>query len=187
MNRTRKTSRHRIGTTRVPVLVFAALTAGAVITSASLSCKSKKHKPSASLIVTSHSPMETHLGSDPLQIRFDEPVVADELVGENVEVSPVSIAPAAVLTSHWHDRQTLVVTPESPLQSSTRYQVFLQGELSWYSGAVGREVSKPYGLLVTHFFNHQTHHRGQVNGALTALGQKLDDTDLPFMPEACDV
>lgn len=62
-------------------------------------------------------------------------------------------------------------------------EAFLQGELSWYSGAVGRDVSKPYSLLVTHFFNHQTHHRGQVNGALTALGQKLDDTDLPFMPE----
>ena len=60
---------------------------------------------------------------------------------------------------------------------------FLRDELSWYSGAVGRQVSKPYGLLVTHFFNHQTHHRGQVNGALTALGHKLDDTDLPFMPE----
>ena len=60
---------------------------------------------------------------------------------------------------------------------------FLAGELSWFSGAVGREVSKPYALLVTHFFNHQTHHRGQIHAALTALGQKPDDTDLPFMPE----
>ena len=60
---------------------------------------------------------------------------------------------------------------------------FLQGELTWYSGAVGREISKPIGLLVTHFFNHQTHHRGQVHAMLTAAGQRPDDTDLPFMPD----
>ncbi len=60
---------------------------------------------------------------------------------------------------------------------------FIAGELSWYSGAMGREIRKPCGLLVAHFFNHQTHHRGQIHGALTAMGQKPDDTDLPFMPE----
>lgn len=59
----------------------------------------------------------------------------------------------------------------------------LFGDLTWYSGAMGREVSKPLGLLITHFFNHQTHHRGQVHAMLTAAGQKPDDTDLPFKPE----
>lgn len=60
----------------------------------------------------------------------------------------------------------------------------LDGDLTWYSGAVGREVSKPLGLLITHFFNHQTHHRGQVHAMLTAAGQAPDDTDLPFKPES---
>jgi uncharacterized damage-inducible protein DinB len=32
--------------------------------------------------------------------------------------------------------------------------------------------------LVTHFFNHQTHHRGQVHAMLTAAGQDTGDTDL---------
>ncbi len=59
----------------------------------------------------------------------------------------------------------------------------LGGDLTWYSGAVGREVSRSLGLLITHFFNHQTHHRGQVHAMLTAAGQKPDDTDLPFKPE----
>lgn len=58
----------------------------------------------------------------------------------------------------------------------------LTGELTWYSGAMGREVSKPKGLLVAHLFNHQTHHRGQVHAALTRLGRKPTDTDIPFMP-----
>ncbi len=59
---------------------------------------------------------------------------------------------------------------------------WLEGDFAWFSGAVGREVSKPKWLLVTHMFNHQTHHRGQVHAMLTAAGCTLDDTDIPFMP-----
>ena len=44
---------------------------------------------------------------------------------------------------------------------------WLEGDLTWYSGAAGREVTKPKGLLVAHLFNHQTHHRGQVHCLLT--------------------
>ena len=38
-------------------------------------------------------------------------------------------------------------------------------------------------LLVTHMFNHQTHHRGQVTTLLSQSGLDLGPTDLPFMPE----
>jgi uncharacterized damage-inducible protein DinB len=57
---------------------------------------------------------------------------------------------------------------------------WLEGDLVWFSGAVGREVSKPKWLLVTHLFNHQTHHRGQVHCLLTQAGAKPGTTDLPF-------
>ncbi len=60
---------------------------------------------------------------------------------------------------------------------------WLTGDLTWFSGAQGRDVSKAKWLLITHFFNHQTHHRGQVHAMLTAAGAKPDDTDLPFMPD----
>ena len=59
----------------------------------------------------------------------------------------------------------------------------LEGDLTWYSGASGRELTKPRTLLVMQLFNHQTHHRGQVHAMLTAAGARPDDTDLPFMPE----
>lgn len=59
----------------------------------------------------------------------------------------------------------------------------LEGDLTWYSGALGREVSKPYWSTITHFFNHQTHHRGQVHAMLTAKGAKPSDTDLFVMPD----
>jgi len=59
----------------------------------------------------------------------------------------------------------------------------LAGDLTWFSGAVGREITKPRALLIMQLFNHQTHHRGQVHAMLTAAGAKPDDTDLPFMPD----
>jgi uncharacterized damage-inducible protein DinB len=57
---------------------------------------------------------------------------------------------------------------------------WLAGDLTWFSGVLKRDVSKPKWLLVTHFFNHQTHHRGQVHCLLTQLGAKPGVTDLPF-------
>lgn len=60
---------------------------------------------------------------------------------------------------------------------------WLVGDLTWYSGAAGREVSKGRALLVVHLFNHQTHHRGQVHAMLTAAGARPGPTDLPFMPD----
>jgi len=59
---------------------------------------------------------------------------------------------------------------------------WLAGEITWFSGATQRELTMPKWVLVTHFFNHQTHHRGQVHAMLTAAGAKPGDTDLPFMP-----
>ena len=60
---------------------------------------------------------------------------------------------------------------------------WFEGELTWFSGAIDREITKPKKMLVIQFFNHQTHHRGQIHAMLTAAGAKPDDTDVPFMPE----
>ncbi|WP_224814970.1 DinB family protein [Hasllibacter sp. MH4015] len=57
------------------------------------------------------------------------------------------------------------------------------GDLTWYSMGAGREITKPRALCAVQLFNHQTHHRGQVHAALTQLGVKTTDTDLPFMPD----
>lgn len=57
-------------------------------------------------------------------------------------------------------------------------EAYLGRDMTWFSGAANREVSAPYGLLVTHFFNHQTHHRGQAHALITAAGEKTEDTDL---------
>jgi uncharacterized damage-inducible protein DinB len=61
--------------------------------------------------------------------------------------------------------------------------MWIKGDMTWFSGAINREVTKPRWQLVAHFFNHQTHHRGQVHAMLTQAGGKPHDTDLFVMPE----
>jgi uncharacterized damage-inducible protein DinB len=60
---------------------------------------------------------------------------------------------------------------------------WLAEDMTYYSGATKREWTRPRWALVTHMFNHQTHHRGQVHGMLTQAGSRPSDTDLPFMPD----
>lgn len=59
----------------------------------------------------------------------------------------------------------------------------LADDLEWYSGIAGKTLSRPMATCVMHFFNHQTHHRGQVHAMLTAAGKDAPVTDLVFMPE----
>jgi uncharacterized damage-inducible protein DinB len=40
-----------------------------------------------------------------------------------------------------------------------------------------------YWVCVTHFFNHQTHHRGQVTALLSQCGKNYGVTDLIMLPE----
>ena len=59
---------------------------------------------------------------------------------------------------------------------------WLQGDLTWVSGADNIERSRPRWICVSHMFNHQTHHRGQAHCLLTQLGHDIGPTDLPWTP-----
>ena len=59
----------------------------------------------------------------------------------------------------------------------------IAGDLSYYSRGAGRDITAPKWALITHMFNHQTHHRGQVHCMLTQAGGKPHTTDFPFLPE----
>ena len=55
---------------------------------------------------------------------------------------------------------------------------WLGQDLAWFSPSANMELRKPRGFLVTHFFNHQTHHRGQAHAIITVCVEKTGDTDL---------
>lgn len=47
-----------------------------------------------------------------------------------------------------------------------------------YRTAKGEPAQRELGSLAVHFFNHQTHHRGQATTLLTQAGQEVGVTDL---------
>ncbi len=60
----------------------------------------------------------------------------------------------------------------------------LDQDLAYHTMAGGPAKRNLYGLTL-HFFNHQTHHRGQITTLLTQMGQDVGVTDLtPLIPES---
>jgi len=47
-----------------------------------------------------------------------------------------------------------------------------------YRNTRGQAFHKPFGSLLLHFFNHQTHHRGQASTLLAQAGVDIGVTDL---------
>jgi uncharacterized damage-inducible protein DinB len=52
----------------------------------------------------------------------------------------------------------------------------LTGPLSWIS-MEGEELTAPLRQVLTHAFNHQTHHRGQIHAMFTRLGRAEPSLD----------
>lgn len=59
----------------------------------------------------------------------------------------------------------------------------LAGELRYTSMLNPEPRRYELWLLVTHFFNHQTHHRGQLTTLLSQFGLDIGVTDLIMLPE----
>lgn len=97
-----------------------------------------------------------------------------------------SIAESVGLYDAWEDHVT--ARREFDARLSTWAEAAnaetVQGEVAWFSAAKGQELVQPKWMLFAHFFNHQTHHRGQVHALLTQSGGPTQDTDLPFGPGA---
>lgn len=55
--------------------------------------------------------------------------------------------------------------------------------LTYRSKIDGKTRTIPKWALVTHMFNHQTHHRGQVTTLLAQMGLDIGTTDIPFMSQ----
>jgi uncharacterized damage-inducible protein DinB len=60
---------------------------------------------------------------------------------------------------------------------------WLTEPLTYTSKIDGKTRTVPKWGLVTHMFNHQTHHRGQVTTLLSQMGLDVGSTDIPFMSE----
>jgi uncharacterized damage-inducible protein DinB len=59
---------------------------------------------------------------------------------------------------------------------------WLNESVTWTSKLYGFTQTVPRWVQVQHFFNHQTHHRGQAGTLLKQFGQDVGITDIPMLP-----
>ncbi len=62
-------------------------------------------------------------------------------------------------------------------------RTWLAEDHTYVSMVDGVTRTAPKWVLLTHMFNHQVHHRGQVTTLLAQQGIDMGTTDLPFMPD----
>lgn len=62
----------------------------------------------------------------------------------------------------------------------------LAGDLCYTSIVNPKPRKYEYWLAVTHFFNHQTHHRGQLTTLLSQCGSDCGVTDLIWLPQVVE-
>lgn len=90
----------------------------------------------------------------------------------------------SLFATHTEWRVERIATDERILMWSNKVtQVELDAELTMFSRVLQAETKGLMSICVPGFFNHQTHHRGQVHAMLTAAGQNAPVSDLFFMPE----
>nr|WP_290225754.1 DinB family protein [Trichocoleus desertorum] len=65
--------------------------------------------------------------------------------------------------------------------SETISQSWLKQSFEYTSNVDSKTRVFPTWILVTHLFNHQTHHRGQLTTLLSQLGYDPGVTDLPWL------
>ncbi len=96
---------------------------------------------------------------------------------------PVALAASAGMIEDWAELKSVRAESDAKLEgwAATVDDAWLAEDLTWFSGAVQREMRRPRRFLLAHLFNHQTHHRGQAHALLTACGQRTGDTDLMIL------
>jgi uncharacterized damage-inducible protein DinB len=60
-------------------------------------------------------------------------------------------------------------------------QAWLEQSFTYTSNVDGKSRVLPTWVLVTHLFNHQTHHRGQLTTLLSQMAYDPGVTDLPWL------
>jgi len=80
-------------------------------------------------------------------------------------------------------RQARAVLDQQILTWAQQLQAnWLHAAFQYTSSVDGQTRILPTWVLVTHMFNHQTHHRGQLTTLIKQLGYEPGITDLPWLP-----
>jgi len=117
-------------------------------------------------------------------IAYSDLAFLSRFTGEPPQVPPLGVDLFGSFETLRSEREALDARLKT--WSSSLTADWLSLPLTYVSKVDGRERTVPRWALVTHLFNHQTHHRGQVTTLLSQLGIDIGSTDIPFMPRYSD-
>jgi len=80
----------------------------------------------------------------------------------------------------WQERQKTDREIQNYIDSLTEEK--LAEYLTFTSRSQQRKFTFPLSHLLLHFFNHQTHHRGQITTLISQFGKDFGVTDLLWLP-----
>ncbi|UXY17028.1 DinB family protein [Chitiniphilus purpureus] len=106
-----------------------------------------------------------------------------------LQQQPVELPPlGTLLCPDWDDLKAARASLDEQLVewADGLTESWLAQQFSFTSRLYQREFTQPRWVFVTHFFNHQTHHRGQLTTLLAQLDIDFGITDLPMLPELAD-
>jgi uncharacterized damage-inducible protein DinB len=96
---------------------------------------------------------------------------------------PAVLRDSATMIQDWDALRAARMEADARIEAWTAEldEVWLAQDLIWFSGIAQQERRRQRGFMLAHFFNHQTHHRGQAHALLTRCGRKTGDTDLMIL------
>ena len=93
-----------------------------------------------------------------------------------------------VLTESFEDLRTEREKTDSHISSwaefeANRPEIELDELVRFHSMSLNKEISIQRRISIIHFFNHQTHHRGQLTTLLSQAGHDFGPVDLIWLPQ----
>ena len=114
-------------------------------------------------------------------IAYSDLAFLSRFTGQPAEVPPLGVDLFGGFNALKKEREQL---DHRILQwSMTLTPEWLAQSLTYVSKVDGVERAAPQWVLVSHLFNHQVHHRGQITTLLSQEGIDVGSTDMPFMPQ----
>jgi len=100
--------------------------------------------------------------------------------GKDEEFAPIGTELVQNFDDLWRER--VVADREMQSWANSVGEEWLRKSMTYQSMSDGKTRTIEHWILVTHLFNHGTHHRGQITTLLSQLGVDVGPTDIPFMP-----
>jgi uncharacterized damage-inducible protein DinB len=128
------------------------------------------HRTLNHLLLTDRVQMGRFVGADRMQ-SLDE-------AGRVIEIRSLDQELYANFATLRREREKTDAAIEAWTASNEVTAEFLAREMSYDAMSASGRYCVPMWIAVTHFFNHQTHHRGQITTLLTQLEHDPGVTDL---------